>query len=511
MVKKILAQRFFLIIAAVIIVGGFVFYSVFLKNNGPQYITEKAAVGTVVKEVSDTGTVRSSDKIEMSFEGIGKISEIFVKNGDIVKTGQELVKLDISDLENQLKQSYADLSIAQAKKSDANVSLSGAEQSLKDIQSKAADDLNNVYDDALTAISDAYTKVYATYNVVYQVQQEYFLSYQGVAGIVIDNKQTIEIAKNNIKSYIDEIKLLSGDSKNQKIEDSISKTKGAVSNCLVSINNILDIVRSAGFRDEVSETDKALLESHRTSLNTLYSSVITAEQNIITTKITNETNINNAQSQVDSLKNQLQSDSSSFYEAQLKQAEAKISLLKNQINDSTLKSPIDGKVVSLEKKPGETIQAKESIVSVLSNNYFEVKVNIYEGDISDIRVGNPVQIELVAFSDQNFSGKVVSVDPSEKLVDDVVYYETTISLDSEPEGIKEGMTADVTIEVYKKENVLMAPKKSIEKINSDRFIKILKNGKIEDTKVQIGLEGNDYTEIISGLSEGAEVVIGNKI
>ncbi|MCX6760138.1 MAG: efflux RND transporter periplasmic adaptor subunit [Candidatus Nealsonbacteria bacterium] len=511
MVKKILAMRFLLIIIALVLIGGYVFYSVFLKPKGVSYITEKAVKGTVIKEVSDTGTVRSNNKIEMSFKGIGKIEEIYVKNGDIVKAGQALVKLDISDLQSQLNQAYADLSVSQAKKADASVSLGSTEQSLKDAESKAEDDLNNACDDGLTALTDAYTKIYVAYSVVYEIQRTYFSIYQGDAGTVIDYRDVIQEARDDIKGYIDEIGLLSGDKKKEEIESAVSKTKQLVSNCLISINGILDIARSGGFKDEILLTDKTSLETQRANLNTLYSSVITAEQDIVSIKIANETNINDAKSQVDSLKNQLQNNSKSLYEAQVRQAEAKISILEVQVKDSILKSPIDGKVVELDKKSGETVQAKEAVVSVLSNNYFEVKVNIYEGDIADVRVGNPVSVELVAFPEQIITGKVVSVDPSEKLISEVVYYETTISLDSEPEGAKEGMTADVTIEVFKKENALMIPRKSIEKINGDRIVKVLKNGKIGEVKVKTGLEGNDYTEIISGLNEGEEVVIGNKI
>ncbi|MCX6765246.1 MAG: efflux RND transporter periplasmic adaptor subunit [Candidatus Nealsonbacteria bacterium] len=503
MVKKILAQRFLLIIVALVLVGGYVLYSVFLKPKGPNYITEKAVKGTIVKEISDTGTIRSNDKIGLSFKGIGKISDIYVKNGDIVKAGDNLVKLDMSDLQNQLSQAYADLSVAQAKKSDASVSLNSAEQSLIDVESKAEDDLNNAYDDALTTLTDAYTKIYAAYNVAFYVQQKYFPEYQGDGGTVIEYKDVIQRARDGIKGYIDEIGLLSGDNKKGEIESLISKTKQLVSNSLAAVNGILDIVRSRGFTDEISETDKALLESQRTNLNALYSSVIAAEQNIINVKIVSETSINDAKAGVNSLNNQLQNNSKSLYEAQVNQAQAKISILNTQVRDAILKSPIDGRVVELDKKAGETVLANEAVVSVISN--------IYEGDIADVRVGNPVSIGLVAFPDQIITGKVVSVDPSEKLVSDVVYYETTISLDSEPEGTKEGMTADITIEVGKKEDSLMVPKKAIEKIDGKRIVKILKSGKIEEIEVKTGLEGNDYTEIISGLNGGEDIVISQKI
>lgn len=471
MIKKILAKRFALIVIAVVIVAAFFGYNALFKKSESGYLTEKVSKGTVVKSVSDTGTIRSNSKIDLSFKGIGTIAEIYVKNGDMVKSGQDIAKLDISDLKSQLNQAYADLAVSRAKEHD---------------------DLSDAYADGLNTLNDAYTKVYTADNVVFQIQQQYFRDYLGNSGEIINNEKAIAAAKDEIKSYLDAISLVSGNERDKMIEAAVSKAKANVSDSLIAVNNILDIVRSAGFRDQVSETDKALLETQRANLNTLYSSLSSAEQSISAI--------------ISSGKNGM-----SVYQAQIIQSQAKIATLENQIKESVLKSPIDGKVVESDKKEGETVQAKETVASVISTNYFEVKVNIYEGDIADVRVGNPVSIELVAFPDRKISGKVVSVDPSEKVVSDVVYYETTISLDSEPEGVKEGMTADVTIEVFRKDNVLMAPKKSVEKINGDRTVSVLKNGKVEEVKVQAGVEGNDYTEIISGLSEGDEAVIGKKI
>jgi len=89
-------------------------------------------------------------------------------------------------------------------------------------------------------------------------------------------------------------------------------------------------------------------------------------------------------------------------------------------------------------------------------------------------------------------------------------YETTLSLDTQQEGIKSGMTADIVVETNKKENVLMIPINVIEKIDGLERVQV-KNGKqIEDRIIQTGLEGNDYAEVISGLNEGEEIITGKK-
>ncbi len=508
--RKIMEKKKLLIILSIIIAGSFILYNLFLKPNENGYITEDVVVGTVLREVSETGIVKSSDNIELSFKTLGEIEDIYVKAGDKVKEGQELVKLDNSNLRIQLDQAYADLELARAKKSDANVSLDSALQLLKDTSQKAENDLDNAYNDALAYLQDTYQKIYTAYNVLYDVQTAYFYNYQGGTSDVFEAKSTLQNARDEVKNYIDDIN--SGQNGfEDKIDNALAGTKEEILKVQTAINNVLDIVRSPGFKSVVSTTDVSSLETQRTNLNTAHYNIVSSEQSISSTKASNETNINSAKSTVLSLQNQLSQNSSSLYSVQERQAMAKISLLENQIKEAVLKSPIDGMIVKSEKKEGETVQAKEAVITVLSKNRYQIEADVYEGDIAKVREGNNVTIELVAFEDEEYDGKVVSIDPGEKLINDVVHYEVIIDMDNMPDKIMQGMTADVVIEVARKENVLTVPIKSVEKINGKKIVEVLKNGSVKKVEVEIGLEGDDYIEIISGLEAGEKVILGKKI
>ena len=91
----------------------------------------------------------------------------------------------------------------------------------------------------------------------------------------------------------------------------------------------------------------------------------------------------------------------------------------------------------------------------------------------------------------------------------MVYYEVTIDFNNIPEGLKSGMTADLVIKTATRENVLFVPKDAISEKDGKSFVKILKNKKdFEEREIKTGLEGSDgNVEIISGLSEGAKVII----
>ncbi|KKK87420.1 hypothetical protein LCGC14_2753440 [marine sediment metagenome] len=125
-----------------------------------------------------------------------------------------------------------------------------------------------------------------------------------------------------------------------------------------------------------------------------------------------------------------------------------------------------------------------------------------------MNIGNPVNIILVAFPEQTLTGKVISIDPAEKIIDGVVYYEVSVSLDDLPEDVKPGMTADLIIRTDFKENVLTVPKKAVRKRNGKTIVQVLENKTIIEREIKIGLKGtNDLIEVISGIEQGEQVIL----
>ena len=116
----------------------------------------------------------------------------------------------------------------------------------------------------------------------------------------------------------------------------------------------------------------------------------------------------------------------------------------------------------------------------------------------------------MAFPKQTFDGKVLLIDPAETIIDNVVYYEVTIEFPNQPDGIRSGMTSDITIEANKKDNVLRIPKNAVVQIDGTETAQVMKGSKIENRTITAGLEGNDYFEVTSGLTGGDEIITGKK-
>lgn len=539
MLKKILNKKVIIIII-VIAVLGFIIYNFFVKDGQPEYILEKASYGAVIKEVSETGAVKISERVNLSFRNSGRIDKIYVKVGDKVESGQELAEIDTRQLYIELSEAQAALEVTQADYNkllagsspeeikvaetevlNAQIVLDNAEQSLKDVKADAEEDLNQAYEDALIDLDDAYLKLYNAYNLVDDIRRTYFSLSDQTSLIVRDNKDKIKNAMDSAKVYIDEAK---ADSLHEDIDTALSETKNVLSDTKQALEAVRDATETIAYRNTVSNSDKTSLDNQKSYINTVHADVIGAQQSISLIRITNETNINTGEASVSTAEAKLQKaqdelnlkkagptqENIDLYSAKIKQAQANVSLLYNKINEAVLKSPIQGQITKINKREGETVQTTDSVISFLPEGPFQVEVDIYEEDIVDVEVDNFVRISLPAFLDEILEGRVISIDPAEKLIDGVVYYEVNIIFSTEKENIKPGMTADVVIETDKKENVLIISKAALRMINGEKMVRVFKKGKSEERKIEIGLEGNEYIEIISGLAEGEEVIIGEK-
>jgi len=86
-----------IIIIAIVVVGVFV-YQFFIREKKPEFVLEKVIRGIVLKEVSETGVVKILEETNLGFKNTGRIEKIYVKVGDEVAAGQNLAKLETSQL-----------------------------------------------------------------------------------------------------------------------------------------------------------------------------------------------------------------------------------------------------------------------------------------------------------------------------------------------------------------------------------------------------------------------------
>ena len=226
--------------------------------------------------------------------------------------------------------------------------------------------------------------------------------------------------------------------------------------------------------------------------------------------------------------NDFESAELSYRKAKEQEASSKESVQKAQTNlgYATITSPIDGVVLSKAVEEGQTVAASFNTPELftIARDLTDMRViaNIDEADIGGVKEGQRVTFTVDAFPDDKFEGKVTQVRQEATTTSNVVTYEVVISAPNADLKLKPGLTANVTIFTMEKYDVLAVPSKALRFMLVDAILD--KDQKIEDVdapqkvwtqegnvfkahKVETGMTNGIMTEIISGISEGTEILV----
>src|SRR5256885_5465450 len=243
--------------------------------------------------------------------------------------------------------------------------------------------------------------------------------------------------------------------------------------------------------------------------------------------------------------------------ANLHQAEANVKIkqgaldkAKADLEHCTITSPIDGVVISRSVDVGQTVAAslQAPVIFQIANDLTKMQIdsNVAEADVGTVQVGQDVDFTVDAFPTQTFHGKVVQVRNAPITVQNVVTYDTVIGVSNPDLKLKPGMTANVSIIIARKDNVLQlknaalrfrppeaaaakAQQPSASSVNStttarstsspsgqrptgarerkpERTVYVLSYGRPKPVQIKTGISDGIATEGTEGLKEGDRVV-----
>lgn len=187
--------------------------------------------------------------------------------------------------------------------------------------------------------------------------------------------------------------------------------------------------------------------------------------------------------------------------------------LQQQMKKNIVYAPIDGIIAKKYLEEGEMAAMGKPLVTISGEKGFEIEADVPESDIDKIKIGQKGQATFDAFlSDEIFEFEVTEVEPTATIIQDVVYYRVTFKLLTEEKRIKSGMSTDIDILTAEKKDVLAVSNQAIKNEDGKRYVEILEidadqQKTVKRADVKAGLRGDSgLTEIVSGLSEGEEVI-----
>ncbi len=188
-------------------------------------------------------------------------------------------------------------------------------------------------------------------------------------------------------------------------------------------------------------------------------------------------------------------------------------------------SPLNGIVVSQSVQVGQTVasslQTPTLFLIAQDLTKMEIDTSMSEANIGGIKEGDPVTFTVYAYPQRIFKGIVSQVRIAPTTVQNVVTYDVVVSVNNKDLLLLPGMTANVTITVAKKTNVLEIPNTALmvnipqptgKKVyHKTTGVWLLKNNAPQWVAIKTGISGTDYTEVDSGdIKENDEVITGIK-
>lgn len=193
-------------------------------------------------------------------------------------------------------------------------------------------------------------------------------------------------------------------------------------------------------------------------------------------------------------------------DSELALAQAKYDAVKAILESLEIKAPFDGVVFEVSAQVGETYQPEATLFTVGDPQALEVIANVTEEDYPLLSVGQGVEIYFDARPDVTVQGQVERIIPK-RIEGDRPLYNIYISLKEIPTGLADGMTSDTAITIAKHEGVLCLPRAVVHASSGDTTTVKVWDGVQEITQeIELGLRGDTYIEIVSGLNEGDQVV-----
>lgn len=190
----------------------------------------------------------------------------------------------------------------------------------------------------------------------------------------------------------------------------------------------------------------------------------------------------------------------------LELAQAKYDAAKAVLNALEIKAPFDGAVLEVRAAIGQTFNAGDDLFKMTDPAALEVEANITEEDYPLLKTGMPVELFFDARPDISIKGKVERILPR-RIEGNRPLYNIYISLDEIPAGLADGMTSDASVTIARRVDVLCLPRAVVRASGEGKAnLKVWDGVQTENRSVSVGLRGDAFVEILSGLKEHEKVV-----
>jgi HlyD family secretion protein len=230
------------------------------------------------------------------------------------------------------------------------------------------------------------------------------------------------------------------------------------------------------------------------------------EQRLLAKEYTTKDNVEKAKRELDVSRAQVE-----LGKAKVREAQEKLKALKVSHSYTKIYSPISGYISSVATQEGETVVsglAATSLITIIDPTKLEMWIYVDETDIGRVKPGLKVEYWVDAYRDKVYKGVIDRIYPQPELKENIVYYLAIVKIDpSDAVTLKPEMTSHVKIVIEQKSNVLVVPNGAVRFEDRKNVVYVKSGGKMVRQEVIPGVRDQRFTEIVSGLTEGQEIIV----
>jgi HlyD family secretion protein len=527
-----------------------------------QYKITKVSTGQVKKTVTASGTLKPWSTVDIKSKAGGRVNQLLVNEGDLVKAGQVIAKIDPADTLLAVEQSQSDVDSAQSTVASNNFQYQlQVKQSALAIDTARAQLANAKASLQSSAASVATAKVQAgaqptqtaaairqaraTYDAAIKDRQQLDATQpqdKAAAQAAFDQaKADNEIAQSNLDRQNSLLKkgFVSQQSLDQA-RTTATSARAALNSARERVNNI-----DAQQRAVRASSDARVAQTKASWQNAQAQTDVASRQNAYkqaqAAYAQAQAQVSQAQTALDqAIANQANNDirKQAITNSQSSAARAKASLTNAQttLDQTVVRAPEEGVVLTKYVEQGTIITSGLSLSSTgtsivqlgnIARMYVDVSVD--ETDIANVDEGQEVDVTFDAYPGVPFEGKVSRVLPQAVVDNNVTTVHVRVEVDNSTPTfrlLKPGMNSTCEFILGKKDNVIAVPNEAIQEDDKGSFVQVASGGKpaptdagvpadpnllvgitIKRVDIEVDLVGNDTTEVTKGLKGGETIVV----
>ncbi|WLQ12078.1 efflux RND transporter periplasmic adaptor subunit [Hahella aquimaris] len=232
--------------------------------------------------------------------------------------------------------------------------------------------------------------------------------------------------------------------------------------------------------------------------------------------------LENARAQLESAKAEIEA-----LEAQISQAEIQVETAKANLGFTKIVAPMDGVVIATKFEQGQTLvstQEAPTLLILANLDTMTVKAQISEADVTKVKSGQEANFTVLGDPDRQYNGVLRTIKLAPDNISDngsvsnstsAVYYSGVLEAANPDHSLRVAMTAQVSIIINRQPQTLSIPISALDPDQeiggAQHKVRVLVNGQPEDRTIETGIRDNVYVQVLSGLNDGDNVILGDSL